>query len=234
LSVVAGFVTVGLGLWWTSPGSAPELTASQRSGLEIIPLATMIDTDVEIGGLFGLNQTYNGNLAVASDHQVAIAAADSEAASPSVSVVSESHPDSPQPPESADSAITISSLSSSPTPQSRLEVRLEDGSRIGARVIASRSGVALVELEQRPGSLGRKLATSVPAASDVVILLTERPRRLTYGQLLQTIARGGFQLAGGTAVVSLDGELLGICVEDTQSEHTRFVTAAELADASAP
>jgi hypothetical protein len=234
LSVAAGFVTVGLGLWWIAPGSAPDLTATQRSGTNNIPLATMIDTDVDIGGLFGLNQTYNGNLAVASDHQVTIAAADSETADTSVSLASGTHPDSPQHPAPAESAITISSISSSPAPSSRLEVRLEDGSRIGARVIASRSGVALVELDQPPGSLGRKLATAVPAASDVVVLLTDRPRRLTYGQLLQAIAPGGLQPAGGTAVVSLDGELLGICVEDTQSGQTRFVTAAELADASAP
>jgi hypothetical protein len=233
LSVAVGFITVGLALVSVAPGSAPDLTTTPLARTKVIPLATPVNAVAEINELFGLDKTYRGNLAVASDHQVTIALTDNHAAAATDTTATELIAESSSTHGSPTRPITMSSSSSGPSP-SRLEVRLEDGTRTGARVIASRAGVALIELDQHLGPRSRSLATSAPDVKDVVVLLTERPQRLTYGQLLQMVTRGGSVLAGGTPVVSIDGVLLGICVEDTQGGNTRFITAAELAAASGP
>ena len=239
LSVTVGFLAVGLGLLWIAPESAPHGDIAQLSRTSLVPLATPIDLAAEADTLFGLNQTYSGNLAVASSHQVGIAVADNDSAAVTATTTitaatsglnSDSELNAAMEPTTVTELTTSDFASSSP----RLEVRLEDGTRTGARVVASWAGVALIELDQQPGARGRRLATSTPAASDVVVLLAERPRRVTYGQLLHQISHGGLRLAGGTPVVSTDGLLLGICVEDDQGNQTKFITAAELVAASAP
>jgi hypothetical protein len=114
----------------------------------------------------------------------------------------------------------------------RLQVRLHDGSITGARIVATRSGVALIELDQPSGTQGRKLATLTPVDTDHVVLLTDQPQTMTYAQLIGLNQREDLGVVGGAAVVTSEGYLLGICVEHSDGLHTRFISVDELFSAA--
>jgi hypothetical protein len=114
----------------------------------------------------------------------------------------------------------------------RLQVRLHDGSIAAARIVAKRSGVALIELDQPSGAHGRKLATLTPVDNEHVVLLTDQPQTMTYAQLIGLNQRDALGLVGGAAVVTAEGHLLGICVEHSDGLHTRFISVDELFSAA--
>jgi hypothetical protein len=110
----------------------------------------------------------------------------------------------------------------------RLLVRLADGSVANARIIFSQSGVALIELDQRPVAPGRQLATLTPVDTDEVVLLTEQPQIVTYAQLKGHRSSDSLKLVGGTPVVNAEGFLIGLCVEHSEGDHTHFISVDEL------
>jgi hypothetical protein len=95
-------------------------------------------------------------------------------------------------------------------------------------MISSRSGVALIELDQPPQLPGRQLATITPGETDEVVLLSEKPQTVTYAQLMGISDGEPLQLVGGTPVVNADGLLLGMCVEHSQGVHTHFISVNEM------
>jgi hypothetical protein len=181
----------------------PEPTASSLP--LALPLATPIEVSTENAVRLGLNSTHTGRLAIASDRQVSDAVAAEE----------------------------TSLVSQGPTEQTeiRVQVRLMDGTVTGARVVNSRSGVALVELDDPLDPPGRQLASLTPGEAEQVMVLSDEPHAVSYAQLTR---RDGdtdsepLNLIAGTPVVTADGELLGICVEQEQGEYTHFISVGEL------
>ena len=195
---------IGLGILWLTPGGAAQPMTIPEITLSALPLATPIEVTPENAALLGFGSS-TGRFAMASDHQVSAAVAASSASSV------DHDPTVPQ--------------------ETRVQVRLMDGSVTGARVVTSRSGVALVELDTPSEDPGRPLASLAPNEAEEVVVLAEKPHRLTYAELARDRERADnsdLQLVAGTPVVTADGELLGICVEHEQGDHTHFIPISEL------
>lgn len=211
LSATVGFILIGLGLVLLSPDKGADTDASQVSDSGAIPLATPIDLSAEWARLLGLAPDSARRIAMASDYQVAALGA---IAPPR----SRSQPDGDEDPQNR---LEIQR-------EVQLEVRLLDGTVTGARMISSRSGVALIELDQPPQLPGRQLATVTPGQADEVVLLSEKPQTVTYARLTGIPDEEPLQLVGGTPVVDADGLLLGMCVEHSQGVYTHFISVNEL------
>lgn len=253
LSVTVGFLLIGFGIasmpsgtgsnigFQNTSGTGSGTHASRPSEISQIPLATPIELSVELARHIGLAPDYAGRIAVASDHQIAaaVAAAVDTADVPDSTVVPLSHPPTDSTstaPKSFAPGNSLLQYGGDKAPEVRLEIRLEvrlrDGSVTGARVISSRSGVALIELDQPPQLRGHQLAQIPPRETDEVVLLTEKPHTIPYARLSDLLEGEPLQLVGGTPVVNADGLLLGLCVEHSQGVYIHFISVNEMLSAA--
>jgi hypothetical protein len=210
LSATLGILGIGLSLMWLTPEGASPPMAQPDTTPSDLPLATPIEVTPENAALLGFDSTHTGRLAMASERQVSVAAA------------------------AATETSSVNQDPAGPT-EVRVQVRLMDGTVTGARVVNSRSGVALVELDAPFEAPGRQLASLDPDDTEEVVVLSEQPHTVSYSQL----SRGNrdtdsepLHLVAGTPVVTAEGELLGICVEHEQGDHTHFIPVSELLSAA--
>lgn len=111
-----------------------------------------------------------------------------------------------------------------------LQVRLPDGSTAAARVIGSRAGISVIELSSTPSGDPYPITTMAPPSADTEVrVLSGDPYTTSFAQV--NSADPSARPAAGTAVITLDGELLGFCV-DHEDEDLAFISADELLESA--
>lgn len=111
-----------------------------------------------------------------------------------------------------------------------LQVRLPDGSTAAARVIGSRAGISVVELPRTPIGEPYAVTTVPPSSADTEVrVLSVEPYTIRFAQVSGDDPAP--RPAAGTAVVTLDGELLGFCI-DHEDEDLVFISADELLESA--
>lgn len=111
-----------------------------------------------------------------------------------------------------------------------IQVRLPDGSTAAARVIGSRAGISVIELPLAPTGESYSITTVPPSSEDAEVrVLALEPYTIRFAHVNGDDSSA--RPAAGTAVVTLDGELLGFCV-DHEDEDLVFISADELLESA--
>lgn len=100
-------------------------------------------------------------------------------------------------------------------------VTLGDGRAARASVVdaGTEGGLAIVAINGPIATEGMSLAELLPDADELVTVLSDDPIVVQFGQLAQ------LDVADGTAVTNVDGELLGLCSDEARE---RFIPIDEL------